>query len=430
MLRKQKIISDKILLLFVCLTTQQILNAQPLNEITIEQCYDLAAANSPLYQQKALTITAGNKAEKNLNLKWLPQLDVNAQATYQSDVTSLPIKLPNLTIESLDKDQYKGTLDLVQPIYDGGLIAGQKKLQRITTQTEAQRVEIDLYQLKNTINNYYFTALLMAENIQLMILAEQNLNNSLKIVSAQVSNGVAIKSNEDLLKAELLKTAQQKIEFESARKEAVEMLGILTGADLNQNTMLAKPVTTYKITNSIVARPELKLFDFQQQSIQLQSKLINAKTNPRLSLFADGGYGKPGLNQLKNSFQWFYISGVKLNIPIMSRITQQKDKAVLKIQQQIVNKQKDNFLKTNQQLLARQKGEIDKYNQLVQSDAAIINLRTSIKENAAFQLSNGIITSNDFIRELNAENQAMLNQKLHEVSLLQAQYNYKIITGE
>jgi outer membrane protein TolC len=271
---------------------------------------------------------------------------------------------------------------------------------------------------------------LMAENIQLMMLAEQNLNNSLKVVSAQVSNGVAIKSNEDLLKAELLKTAQQKIEFESARKEAVEMLGILTGADLNQNTLLAKPVTTYKITDSIVARPELKLFDFQQESIQLQSKLINAKTNPRLSLFADGGYGKPGLNQLKNSFQWFYISGVKLNIPIMSHITQQKDKAVLKIQQQIVNKQKDNFLKSNQQLLARQKGEIDKYNQLVQSDAAIINLRTSIKENAALQLSNGIITSNDFIRELNAANHAMLNQKLHEVSLLQAQYNYKIITGE
>jgi outer membrane protein TolC len=430
MLRKQKIISDKILLLFVCLTTQQILNAQHLNEVTIEQCYDLAAANSPLYQQKALTIAAGNKSERNLNLKWLPQLDINAQATYQSDVTSLPIKLPNLTIESLDKDQYKGTLDLVQPIYDGGLIAGQKKLQRITTQTEAQRVEIDLYQLKNTINNYYFTALLMAENIQLMMLAEQNLNNSLKVVSAQVSNGVAIKSNEDLLKAELLKTAQQKIEFESARKEAVEMLGILTGADLNQNTLLAKPVTTYKITDSIVARPELKLFDFQQESIQLQSKLINAKTNPRLSLFADGGYGKPGLNQLKNSFQWFYISGVKLNIPIMSHITQQKDKAVLKIQQQIVNKQKDNFLKSNQQLLARQKGEIDKYNQLVQSDAAIINLRTSIKENAALQLSNGIITSNDFIRELNAANHAMLNQKLHEVSLLQAQYNYKIITGE
>jgi outer membrane protein TolC len=428
--RNKKIIPQQILLLIIFLSAHQLLNAQHLNEVTIEQCYGLAAANSPLYQQKALTIAAGNKTEKNLNLKWLPQLDVNAQATYQSDVTSLPIKLPNLTIESLDKDQYKGTLDLVQPVFDGGLIAGQKKLQRITTQTEAQRVEVDLYQLKTTINNYYFTALLMAENIQLMTLVEQNLNNSLKIVAAQVSNGVAIKSNADVLKAELLKTAQQKTEFESAKKEAVEMLAIITGADVDESTLLTKPLTSNKNADTIVARPELKLFDFQQQSIQVQSKLITAKTNPRLSLFADGGYGKPGLNQLKNSFQWFYISGVRLNIPIMSHITQQKDKDVLKIQQQVVNKQRDNFLKNNQQLLVRQKGEIDKYNQLVQSDSAIINLRTSIRENAALQLSNGIITSNDFIREQNAESQAMLNQKLHEVSLLQAQYNYKIITGE
>jgi hypothetical protein len=172
------------------------------------------------------------------------------------------------------------------------------------------------------------------------------------------------------------------------------------------------------------------LFDFQQQNIQLQSKLINAKTNPKFSLFANGGYGKPGLNQLKNEFQWFYISGVKLNIPIMSRITQEKDKEVLKIQEQVVGKQKENFLRSNQQLLVRQRNEIEKYQQLAGTDSAIIALRSSIKENAFVKLTNGIITTNDYIRELNAENQAMLNQKLHEVALMQAQYNYKIIMGQ
>ena len=114
----------------------------------------------------------------------------------------------------------------------------------------------------------------------------------------------------------------------------------------------------------------------------------------------------------------------------MGRITQQKDKEVLKIQEQVVGKQRENFLRNNQQLLIRQKNEIEKYRQLLQTDAAIIVLRTSIKENAFVKLSNGIITSNDYIRELNAENQAMLNQQLHEVSLWQSQYNYKIIVGD
>ena len=179
-------IKRTIFFLAICLLTSHLLKAQKVNTLTLAQCYELANKNSPLYQQKALTITAGNMLEKNLNLKWLPQLDINAQATYQSAVTSIPIKLPNVNIEELDKDQYKGTLELVQPIVDGGLIAGQKKLQRIYTETDAQKVAVDLYQLKLVINNYYFTALLMDRNIQLMVLAEQDLNNSLKIISAQV----------------------------------------------------------------------------------------------------------------------------------------------------------------------------------------------------------------------------------------------------
>ncbi|MEP7110147.1 MAG: TolC family protein [Ferruginibacter sp.] len=420
----------KMILLIIFIIAGRMLPAQHLTTLTIEQCYSLAASNSPMYQQKALTVAAGNMTEKNLNLKWLPRLDINAQASYQSAVTSLPIKIPNVAIEELDKDQYKSTLELVQPVYDGGVIAGQKKLQRINTEAEAQKVEVDLYQLRSTINSYFFSALLMDQNIQLMNLVKQDLNNSIKTVSALVANGVATKSNEDLLNAELLKTDQQMIEFNSAKKQAIQILAVLTGIEMDEHTLLVKPVFSQNIADTVITRPELKLFDFQQQSFQVQSKLIKTQTNPTFSFFANGGYGKPGLNQLKNELQWFYITGVKLNIPVMSRITLQKDKAVLKIREQVIGKQKENFLINNRQQLIRQKNEIEKYRQLLLSDSAVISLRTSIKENAFVRLSNGIITTNDYIRELNAENQALLNQKLHEVALLQAQYNHKIITGD
>lgn len=412
--------------LFCCLFTK----AQKTDSLTIEQCFLLAVNNSPLSQQKTLTITAGNLTEKNLSLKWLPQLDVNAQATYQSAVTSLPIKLPNVAIEELDKDQYKATLDLVQPIFDGGIIAGQKRLQKITTETEIQRVEIDLYQLKSKVSAYYFTALLMNENIEIMRLVKQDLQNVLKKVAAQVTYGTATKSNEDMLNAELLKTEQREIEYFSTRKAAIQMLQIVTGIAIDENTSIIKPAENTDIKNPAINRPELKLFDYQRQTISLQSNLIKARVNPKFSLFADGGYGKPGLNLLKNEFQWFYLTGVKVNIPIMGRITQQKDRDVLKVQEQIILKQKDNFLKNNQQLLIQQKNEIDKYRQLMATDNTIVFLRRRIKENALVKLSNGIITSSDYITELNAENQAMLGQKLHEVQLFQAQYNYKIISGQ
>ncbi|MGB5006680.1 MAG: TolC family protein [Ferruginibacter sp.] len=421
--------SNKHFIIFCLLfcSIQVIAQNKPL--LTLEQCYALAATNSPLAQQKALTLTAGNLAEKNQNLKWLPQVDLNAQATYQSEVTSFPVKLPGVTVDELSKDQYKGTLEIVQPIYDGGLISGQKKLQQIITGIESQKVEVDLYQLRSKVNSYFFTALLMEENTALMNIVKEDLNNNIKKVSAQVANGMATNSQVDVLQAELLRASQKIIEFNAVKKGAVQMLEILTGTAIAENTSFVKPSGSAEVAETVNDRPELKLFDFQKQQFQQQSKLISARSNPKFSLFTNGGYGRPGLNQLKNEFQWFYMGGVKLSIPIMSHFTKQKEKNLVKIQEQIVDIQKENFLNSNRQLLVQQKNEVEKYRQLVVTDAEIVLLRTRIKENASFKLENGIITSTDYITELNAENQSMLNQKLHEIQWLQAQYNYQLILG-
>lgn len=403
--------------------------AQSGNTLTLEQCYDLLAKTSPLAQQKALTITAGNLAEKNQNLKWLPQADLNGQATYQSDVTSVPIKLPNLTIDEPGKDQYKGTLDLVQPVFDGGVTGTQKKIQRATTNIESQKVEVDLYQLRSRVNTYFFTALLMDENIRIMELTKTDLENNIRKVSAQAANGIATNSNVDVLKAELLKVSQRIIEYQANRKSAIEMLGVLTGSPIDAHTSFVKPAMLAD-KDETISRPELKLFDYQKQQFRLQSRLIQAKANPKLSLFGTGGYGRPALNMLKNEFQWYYLGGVKLSIPITGQFTKQRDVKVMRLQEQIVEKQREAFLSNNRQLQVQQKNELEKYGQLFSSDAEIVGLRTKIKENASVRLANGIITSSDYITELNAENQAMLAQKLHEVQWLQAQYNYKLIIGK
>ena len=73
--------------------------------------------------------------------------------------------------------------------------------------------------------------------------------------------------------------------------------------------------------------------------------------------------------------------------------------------------------------------EIDKLKALIVVDKEIIDIRTSVKESAKAQLENGVITSNDFIRELNAEDTAIQNLAIHKIQLLLAQYNYKITTG-
>ena len=134
-----------------------------------------------------------------------------------------------------------------------------------------------MYQLKSKVNSYFFTALLMDENIGLMNIVKEELNSNIKKVSAQAANGIATISNVDVLRAELLKTEQRIIEFNAAKKAAVEMLEILTGTAIAANTDFERPVASAAVTDTVITRPELKLYDFQKQLYQQQSKLINAK---------------------------------------------------------------------------------------------------------------------------------------------------------
>ena len=68
--------------------------------------------------------------------------------------------------------------------------------------------------------------------------------------------------------------------------------------------------------------------------------------------------------------------------------------------------------------------------QLVISDNEIISLRKSVTDAAKAQLENGVITANDFLKEVNAEDQARQSLISHQVQLMQAQINYQTIAGK
>lgn len=405
-------------------------SAQVGPSITLQDAYKNAANRSPLAQQKARTTDAGRLAVENEDLQWLPQVNLNAQVTYQSAVTSFPVKLPNVTVEELSKDQYRGTIEVVQPVYDGGQASARKKLQQIIGDIETQRTEIELYQLNTKVNSYFFTVLLMDENISLMNNVQTDLDNQIRLITKQEELGIATKSNVQVLQVSKLQATQKTIAFKAQRKSAIEMLELLTGSAIEANTVFVKPPSANTSEKNSTDRPELKLFDLQEQQLRQQNLIVGAKSNPRISLFANGGYGRPGLNQLKNEFQWFYIGGAKLTVPITSHFTGKKERALNVARAKVVEQQRAQFLNTNDQLLTQQKNEIEKYQQLVESDSAIVVLRRQIRQTAAVQLANGIITSTEYITELDVENAALLNQQLHEIQWLQSQYNYKLLVGE
>ncbi len=95
----------------------------------------------------------------------------------------------------------------------------------------------------------------------------------------------------------------------------------------------------------------------------------------------------------------------------------------------MVDVQKDLFLLNTNTQLKQQQSELNKLQQLIASDEQIIDLRTKVKEAANAQLENGVITANDYLREVNAEDQARLALIAHRLQWLQAKINYETISG-
>lgn len=397
--------------------------------VTLEQVHAKAREQYPLIKQKDLIRQTKDISIENLNKGFLPQLTVSGQATYQSEVTTVKIPVPGVTIDPLSKDQYKVVADINQMIYDGGMLKQQRTIQDLNASVEEQKVEVELYKLEERMSQLYLSVLYIDEQLKQTQLIRDDLSTGMKKIEPQVNNGVAFKSNLNLIKAELLKVEQRVIELAATKKGLMDVLTLFTGEIYTETTAFMKPVVA-KTNEQTILRPELNLFEKQQQFLGAQTGMIKAKNLPRASFFFQGGYGRPGLNFLENKFATYYVTGVRFNWAFGGLYTAKKERQLIGINQQIVSVQKDVFVLNTNTQLKQQQSEIDKINQLIAKDNEIVELRLKVKEAAKAQLENGVITANDYLREVNAEDQARQTLIVHQLQLIQAQINYQTIKGK
>jgi outer membrane protein TolC len=417
----------KLLFIVPLLAAAVVCRAQSTDQLTLNDCYRLALQNYPQVKQRELIAKTAEYTIENIQKGYLPQLNINGQASYQSAVTAIPIKIPGVDIPTLSKDQYKLYGEIDQTVYDGGEIKQQKKLQKTTEAINQQQLETDLYQLKDRINQLFFGVLLVDEQIKQNDLVIKDVQLGHDKIRASIRNGTAFKSNGDILEAQVLQDEQQSINLRASRKAYTDMLGLFIGRTVDENTLLVKPPSV-DVTHDI-NRPELLVYDLQGKNLDVQNELLTVGTRPKLSLFLQGGVARPGLDLLSNNFAGYYIGGIKLTWSPSIFYTLKNNRALIDINRKNLAVEKETFLFNTNLTVKQQDADIGKYGQLLASDDRIIDLRTKVKNTAMAQLENGVITSNDFLTDVNDENQARQNKILHEVQLLMTQYNQQTTTG-
>lgn len=407
-------------LVFIC---QLSLNAQGL---TVETCQKKAKANYPLVKQYGLIEQTSHYNLSNANKGYLPQLTLSVRATYQSQVTELPISLPGIIIPSLTKDQYQAVLEASQVIWDGGMIKAQKEITTAGTEVEKQKLEVDLFALNERVNQLFFGILLLNEQIKQNDILQNELLTNFKRVTAYMQNGIANQSDLDAIKVEQLNAIQRETELKGTQKSYFIMLSALTGLAIQEQTPLTKPeINLSSVKDTTSQRPELKMFDAQNMLYESQKGLLNAGNLPKVGLFLQGGYGKPGLNMLTNAFSPFYVGGLRMSWNFSALYSQKNNINKIDLSKKTVDIQKETFLFNSDLKTKQQRTEIEKLQNQISNDDEIIRLRENIKKAATAKLDNGTLTVSDLIREINSEDQAKQVKSLHEIQLMMSVYQLK-----
>lgn len=402
-------------------------------QLSIEACYEKARANYPLIKQYGLIEKTKEYNLSNAAKGYLPQVTFSAQATYQSDVTEIPIDLDaigltGVKIPSVSQDQYKMELALSQTLWDGGAIRSERKALRTQAEVDQRDMDVSMYAINERVNQLYFGVLLADAQLEQNKVLQAELRRSCEQVSSYIKNGIAQQSDLDAIRVDLLKAKQTEAQFEHTKRAYREMLSRLIGEEIGEETRLVKPEAVRPLTKEN-NRPELELYQAQIRNLRAQDSRITAGMMPKLGLFVTGGYGKPGLDMFEDKFKAYYLAGVKLSWNLGSLYTRKNDRRKIQTGIRSIETQRETFLFNTSLDVAQRNATIDKYIDQLKYDDEIIALRGSVKRASEAKMANGTLSGTDLTRDIHAEQSAIQDKILHEMELLQAIYNLKYVTN-
>ena len=395
-------------------------------QLTLQACRQKAHDNYPLVRQYDLIQKTGEYNVSNASKAYLPQFSLSVKATYQSDVTELPIAIPGINISPMRKDQYQIMAELKQNIWDGGESGVRKQLAQASTNVEKERLNVDMYALDERIDQLYFGILLLDEQLKQNTLLKDDLEQTLRKMSSDLANGIAGTSDVDAVKVEQLNVRQKEIDLIASKEAYMRMLSLFIGQSIDKESVFEKPFQENEvILDTQILRPELVAFNAQRYQLGVQEKALSVRYRPQIGLFVQGAYGNPGLNMLKDKFTPFYIGGVRLSWNFGSLYTLKNDKRLIDTSRQLIDTNQDLFLFNTQLKMAEQNNGIAAIRKQMADDDEIIRLRTNIRKTAEVKVENGTMTVTDMLHEMTAERLACQTKVLHEVQLLMKIYQLK-----
>lgn len=425
---------------FVLITLLALSTAAAAQTLTLEECRILARDNYPAVAEYELIDRLAEYDISNAKRQWLPHVSVELQAGYQSDVTAFPETLNRLfsqigvKFDGLPKDQYKAAVQVDQIIWDGGAIRAGVDAAQAEAKAARSQWEATMHALRERVDQLFFGTLLLQENLRGIDMLLDDLERTRAMLLASAECGAAGQDDLDLIDVEILTVYQQRADLDATRRGYLHMLGIMTGTEIENSTMLVKPETATVSARTAEARPEVAMLDARTAALDARRRSVRASLMPRIGAFAQGAYANTGLNLFEdmqhNAWRPYFIAGIRLQWDIGSFYTRRNRLSQISADAGRLSVQRETFLYNTALQSEQERLAIEKMEEAMRYDEEIIVLRRSIRERTEARLRNGDASVNDLLRDLNAEDRARQNRTVHEVEWLKNIYELKHILNE
>ena len=406
-------------------TTEQSLAATPAT-LTLEQCRRLAHDNYPAVRQYGLLDQSREFTLSNIAKGWLPRVGVTASAMAFTDIVDG--SSPLVKASGIDVKNYLlgGMVSMQQNVYDGGQIAAEKNMARAQTEMQRRRLDMELYDLNERVEQLYFSVLLLDRKLQLNTLLTADLEVASRTVQSMMKGGTANAGDLETLQIQQLSASQQRDALEAQRQSCVEMLGMFIGSRPDSLVAPAAEATSSG-RQSATESPTLSYYSAQGALLDAQKRKLDAKLMPTLSVFATGALHN-SVTPLVNDA--FLAGGLTLKWNIGALYTRKNDLKKLAVQRQQNDAQRETFLFNNRLQQQSTGGTVLALQRQIARDSDIVRLQEQQLQRSRRRVEAGTESVNEMARTINALATAREQKALHEIQLTEERCRLQTIKGK
>lgn len=432
---------------------------QRITLLYLDSCFAALDANYPLAEKYEVIENERDYAVSNVGKAFLPQFDINAIVSYQSDVTFIPYNIENIgakintseleipgyegnagvtiypelinvpVLPEESKVKYGVTLDIEQLIFDGGITRKKKVLTSSDYDYQLQNVDVEINKMRMQICELFYSIALLDGYIEQLNLAKDRLTSRRENVRTAVKNGVTLATDLDMINVEILKMEGTIDETKLEKKMVITNLSRLLNKKIDVGAMAVLPDIQLALGAPLNnRRVELALFEAGNEKLDAAERLYSSYW-PVITGFVQGGYGNVGMNLFANKLHPFLYAGAKLNWTFWDWDKSKNEKKIIVLKKQELDIDKKTFEMGVSVTANKYLDEIERYEMLLIKDMQIIKLMENITASSESMYNNGEITFTEYNEALNAETNAKIEENTHRIMLKRAKTNYLLNYG-